>query len=30
LLRELGLREIRTQRWQVHYDLIWAARDGVV
>ncbi len=23
-LRELGLQGIRTERWQVHYDLIWA------
>ena len=27
-LGELGLEEIQTQRWQVHYDLIWARKPS--
>jgi len=27
-LRELGLGEVTTERWQVHYDLIWARKAG--
>lgn len=27
-LRELGLKNVRMERWQVHYDLIWARKDG--
>ena len=25
-LAELGLKDVETQRWQVHYDLIWARK----
>jgi SAM-dependent methyltransferase len=25
-LRRLGLYEVRTERWQVHYDLVWARK----
>ena len=25
-LREMGWEDVRKQRWQVHYDLIWARR----
>lgn len=27
-LGELGLGEVTTERWQVHYDLIWARKAG--
>ncbi len=27
-LRELGVKKVRMERWQVHYDLIWARKDG--
>jgi len=27
-LRELGLGGVRRELWQVHYDLIWARKDG--
>lgn len=25
-LQSLGLQEVRTERWQVHYDLVWARK----
>jgi hypothetical protein len=28
-LQGAGLIDIRTQRWQVHYDLVWAHKPGV-
>ncbi len=27
-LQELGVKRVHMQRWQVHYDLIWARKDG--
>ncbi|MFP3895752.1 MAG: class I SAM-dependent methyltransferase [Anaerolineales bacterium] len=27
-LRELGMKRVHMERWQVHYDLIWARKDG--
>lgn len=27
-LREQGMKRVHMERWQVHYDLVWAQKDG--